>query len=380
MNLATRCTSCGTIFRVVQDQLRVSEGWVRCGRCDAVFDAASSLFDLEQEAPPDWQPTEPPAMDGEPAGATMPLEPVGTAVDGPFVSEDERRWSASMAAQGLSGSEPGAPIEDPPQPSWQASSPASARPATPAFEPPHGLLVRNTEEADHSGHPHEDDDDVIVITDHPSSNRLAVSTLSAASTVYVGPAGADIGASASEIATLDAETPPDFLQRARRQAFWKSGRARGLLGTLAAVLLLALVLQTGQHFSELAAARWPGLRPTLTAWCGLSGCSVGPPHRIDDLVVESTALAPAPGPAATGLRLAVTLRNRASYAVALPSIDLSLTDMSGKLIARRALSPDDFAPSTRAVAASGDLPLQTVLTAAAGAPRVAGYTVEIFYP
>jgi ribosomal protein L11 methyltransferase len=31
--LATRCSACGTVFRVVQDQLRVSEGWVRCGRC-----------------------------------------------------------------------------------------------------------------------------------------------------------------------------------------------------------------------------------------------------------------------------------------------------------------------------------------------------------
>ena len=35
MSLATRCTSCGTAFRVVQDQLKVSEGWVRCGRCNA---------------------------------------------------------------------------------------------------------------------------------------------------------------------------------------------------------------------------------------------------------------------------------------------------------------------------------------------------------
>jgi predicted Zn finger-like uncharacterized protein len=39
MSLATRCTDCNTVFRVVQDQLKVSEGWVRCGRCDAVFNA-----------------------------------------------------------------------------------------------------------------------------------------------------------------------------------------------------------------------------------------------------------------------------------------------------------------------------------------------------
>ena len=50
MSLATRCTSCGTAFRVVQDQLKVSEGWVRCGRCDEVFNALEGLFDLARDA------------------------------------------------------------------------------------------------------------------------------------------------------------------------------------------------------------------------------------------------------------------------------------------------------------------------------------------
>ena len=56
MSMATRCVACGTIFRVVQDQLKVSEGWVRCGRCDEVFNALEGLFDLERESPPPWQP------------------------------------------------------------------------------------------------------------------------------------------------------------------------------------------------------------------------------------------------------------------------------------------------------------------------------------
>ena len=50
MSLATRCTSCGTVFRVVQDQLKVSEGWVRCGRCDEVFNALEGLFDLDRDS------------------------------------------------------------------------------------------------------------------------------------------------------------------------------------------------------------------------------------------------------------------------------------------------------------------------------------------
>ena len=57
MSLATRCPVCQTVFRVVQDQLKVSEGWVRCGRCAKVFNAFEGLFDLEREFPALRMPT-----------------------------------------------------------------------------------------------------------------------------------------------------------------------------------------------------------------------------------------------------------------------------------------------------------------------------------
>ena len=49
MSLITRCPACGTMFNVVADQLRVSQGWVRCGHCSEVFDASSHL---QPAAPP----------------------------------------------------------------------------------------------------------------------------------------------------------------------------------------------------------------------------------------------------------------------------------------------------------------------------------------
>ncbi|MES2091327.1 MAG: zinc-ribbon and DUF3426 domain-containing protein [Pseudomonadota bacterium] len=66
MSLATRCNHCGTIFKVVQDQLKVSEGWVRCGRCNEVFNALPGLFDLEREPPPQRPATAPPRPEPEP--------------------------------------------------------------------------------------------------------------------------------------------------------------------------------------------------------------------------------------------------------------------------------------------------------------------------
>jgi hypothetical protein len=62
----------------------------------------------------------------------------------------------------------------------------------------------------------------------------------------------------------------------------------------------------------------------------------------------------------------------------LPSIELSLTDGSGLLIARRALAPRDFRVASSVLPAGGESPLQLLLST--GGPRVSGYTVEIFYP
>ena len=74
MSLATRCTHCGTIFKVVQDQLKVSEGWVRCGRCHEVFNALPALFDLDTEAPPPRQ-VPPQGQPSPPAAAQAPQPP-----------------------------------------------------------------------------------------------------------------------------------------------------------------------------------------------------------------------------------------------------------------------------------------------------------------
>ncbi|WP_287925152.1 zinc-ribbon domain-containing protein, partial [Diaphorobacter sp.] len=49
MSQITRCPHCSTTFRVVADQLRISEGWVRCGHCKEVFDASQHLQVQEAE-------------------------------------------------------------------------------------------------------------------------------------------------------------------------------------------------------------------------------------------------------------------------------------------------------------------------------------------
>ena len=43
MSHLTCCPACGTTFRVVEDQLRLASGWVRCGVCQHVYDAMPGL-------------------------------------------------------------------------------------------------------------------------------------------------------------------------------------------------------------------------------------------------------------------------------------------------------------------------------------------------
>lgn len=71
MSLVTRCPTCATTFKVVRDQLRISDGWVRCGRCSEVFDATKALLDAEtgEPVPPQSFVVAPPAVAFDEGGA-----------------------------------------------------------------------------------------------------------------------------------------------------------------------------------------------------------------------------------------------------------------------------------------------------------------------
>jgi len=60
MTLAAQCPRCQTAFKVVQDQLKVAQGWVKCGRCEQVFDAHAHSLQIDSPEPiPAIEPAEP---------------------------------------------------------------------------------------------------------------------------------------------------------------------------------------------------------------------------------------------------------------------------------------------------------------------------------
>ncbi|NBQ89815.1 MAG: DUF3426 domain-containing protein [Betaproteobacteria bacterium] len=68
MSLAARCPHCQTVFRITGTQLAAAQGWVRCGGCSNVFDAAAHL------ATTSGQPLEVPTVQAaERAGDAAPV-------------------------------------------------------------------------------------------------------------------------------------------------------------------------------------------------------------------------------------------------------------------------------------------------------------------
>jgi len=345
-SLATRCPACSTVFRVVPDQLRVSGGWVRCGRCSEVFDATLSLVDMETGAPRRWADEMPRPAAAPSAVPERPVAPVASAAR----PADSRPAGLGLAP--LAPAEPELGLEPeptpPPAPEPEAEANPEPAPSTPA--PAADLPVTA------AAAPQEEPE-----ADLPADTPPATPT-------------PPPPAAAEEAANL-----PSFVKRAQRAERWRQPRWRAALAALAVLGILGLAGQIAHAYRDLVAARYPQTRPLLERACGLLGCRVEPARAIDALAVESSGLLRVEK---SGVyRLSLSLRNRAGIEVAVPALELVLTDVQGRLIARRVLLVSELGAKVSTIDAGAELPLQATLQAGlpAGEP-VAGYTVELFYP
>lgn len=352
MSLATRCTACGTIFRVVQDQLKVSEGWVRCGRCQEVFNALEGLFDLEREPPPQRPQPRGPAE----AAAAAPAQ-AAAAVEDDWDSTQSQQRSADPIASD------------------------DELPATSESDVLDSRFLRREVDGYLNEAPDAEAEPEFADAQFPNDLLDGGVPTSAGGLEKepTTPRRIRSSKSRSRIRKLEAgaETPsPQFVRHAERAERWRHPAVRSLLAVLVLALVAALAAQMAYQWRDLLAVEWPESRPYLTQVCEQTGCRLQAPRRIDDLVVESSALAKANG--GDAYRLTVVLRNRGRLPLTLPAIDLSLTDADGALIARRALLPADFRAKDAALGAGSESTLQALLSTTG--QRVAGYTVEIFYP
>lgn len=402
MSLATRCTHCGTTFKVVQDQLKVSEGWVRCGRCNEVFNAMPALFDLATEAAPPKQVPPAPAQAPHPLSISdhTPLSSADLAFPEPTQAVASTAFTRSTPDFDLdtevdlsdphpSWSPPAqAHTEAPPPASNSAPSPnapefADARfpldawesankldwpqhqdaPAQPEAEPPSPPLPASLPTP--SIEPHEGYLPEQLV--RPPSQRKGRS----------GTRGRDA-----------APQPPEFVRQAQRQAFWRRPAVLAIMGLMSLLLSIGLLAQIAHHFRDQIAAHTPSTRAMLHAWCSKFGCEIHPVKNLESLQVESATLMRTLSEGPDRYRLTVIVRNRNALEPAWPHINLSLTDDHGNLIARRALAPRDaqvpagegmpMLSAPQAVPAGESTQLQWPLRLKDLSPT--GYTAELFYP
>lgn len=403
MSLATRCTSCGTIFKVVQDQLKVSEGWVRCGRCNVVFNALDGLFDLEREPPPQRPQaalTPPPATTWQPA----PEQALAPSVQEP--ARDTATWqtpqssSSSSAAPSTSLSTAAAWIPTEPAglealPSTQEDDALESRwlirPARDGLSAkqrvPHS---ERSEDFSDARFPQdmatEDDlDDSFFDFEEPVAGPslqapAALESTQVAQTVG-GPSktGKTRGLLKRKSRRARAEDTPGFVRRAERQERWRSPPLLALASLMVLGLFTLLMAQVALQYRNELNASTPALSGLLHSLCTMSGCRVEPVQRIEDLSVESATLSQ-PDAEHAAYRLALSLRNHSDMPLAMPYVDLVLTDTNGEVISRRAIAPREMTSAAGASAAVTAGTTQAIDLRFTAQRAVSGYTVEIFYP
>ena len=148
-----------------------------------------------------------------------------------------------------------------------------------------------------------------------------------------------------------------------------------------AVALAALGMQAALAFRVELAVLMPEARPALVALCEIGDCKVGLPTKVALVGIEASDLYPDSGHAGR-LTLTATLKNRAPFAQQFPHLELTLTDIADKAIARKVMAPEDYLPPKTSFA-EGMRPGADITLAAGVDPgeiKASGYRLYLFYP
>lgn len=279
----TQCPECATRFRVSAEQLEAHDGIVRCGRCNAVFNASEHFHDGE----PSPQLSLPIAAPGD---------EIATPEDAAIVAEHSIDLSGFDAI-------------------------AADEITTPVAE---------------------------AVSDEPTL--------------------------AQQIAFHDETPAAEISEPAPKPRRWP-----WLVGSL--LMLLVFAAQAIYFYRVEIAAQLPGLKPALTSYCGLLKCTIPLPKKADLMGIESSDLEADPLQANV-ITLSALLHNRATHTQAYPSLELSLTDVQDKVVARRTFAPAEYLKAAEdeklGLAANREMSIKLRLDTTDLKPS--GYKLFLFYP
>ena len=318
MSLITRCPACGTMFKVVSDQLKVSQGWVRCGQCADIFDA--SLYLQTDRASQTDLTVSPAVLDAR-------------AVSG--FATDTHPQSA--------GSHPG--------PSEAADS----------FNVPDASAALKAAD--------------ILLAAEPLP-EVSVST----------PALRHESLDSPNVSFKETLADVSFVRDARREAFWRRSLVRVLLSFLVLLFAGLLALQLTVQQRDRLAVFEPRLKSVLQILCEKLACSLGPVRQIEAIVIDSSSFNKVKD---SVYRLSFSIKNTAATAVAMPSLEVTLTDDQDKAVIRRVLAPAELGMVSGLLGASAEFsglltlqltPLESSRDTANLFRRISGYQLLAFYP
>jgi predicted Zn finger-like uncharacterized protein len=420
--MQTRCTACGTTFRITAEQLKLRQGRVRCGRCHFVFNALEALVvDEAQPAggePQNGKASRPAAPPPRPA---MPVPPASApqlaAIPAPAPGRAAGNGSAKNESANAALKQPASPEKAakaaaaPPPPAVVQATPPS--PATAVVPPEFAPVAKPSNgngngKGNGNGNGRSRDSTIAKKADAAAMPvpppEAAPASASADLTPPPAPkwtasdgdfaltsideivyatdtprAAGDHEFELPEIKPLViphtmAEPEPILHEAPRRRRSWP--------WTLGSILALqALVMQAVYVYRVDLTVLQPDLRPLLADACAQIGCDLPLPQQIKLIDIEASDLNPDPA-ARNHLRLSATLKNRAPFAQQLPDVELTLTDTLDRPLASRVLTPADYLPAKRSAAAgfaagedlSFSLPIEVVGAAASG------YRLYLFYP
>jgi predicted Zn finger-like uncharacterized protein len=334
------------MFKVVPDQLRISEGWVRCGQCDEVFDANAHLYaDQESSTGTDTAPFEGPSSTSNAWVSELKFD---------HQSESEVAEEALAIADEF----------DLPTPDFPAdSTDLDLAIEVPDSEKPHAHAI----------------DQVMALSPGLAPDPVPRTEEVMQAAVQEAPQVPRYAQAEAKTLTSVDPNKLSFMRQARRNALWQHIAVRLSLGIVSLVLLSVLALQVAYVERDRIAATEPDSQMPLEMMCQWLDCQIQPWRKIDAIAIDSSTFSKVQGDV---YRLNFTLKSTSLVPLAVPALELTLTDMQDRAVLRRVVQTKELSGSKLVlepgVEMSVTLPLRVKTDS--DDERISGYRLLAFYP
>ena len=349
----TTCPQCARNLAVTASDLRLGQGYVRCGRCSGVFNALASLAD---------EPTAPASTPDEPPEPALPLEvpPLASALEGievtdgePPIDPNEVTGENEVLRTGVFETIvlEGDGITQTEEAVEESEVDAQLQALVQRFD-----AVREAEAAeaaDLQSPPIELDDEALRaesldLAEEPSLNLDLDEPDDETPFLIETPLPATDGATAAAVlpVTLDTPDTPDALTAGPLPEEAVSPTRRGLWITGSVLLALLLAGQAVHQFREALVAQAWAAQP-LTALYRAFGVTLEPHWDLQAYDVRQLGADAVPGES-PHIAVRASIHNRAKRSQPLPLLRVMLQDRFGNQIATREVAPLEYLRGTPA--------------------------------